>query len=108
MTCSNAASAINNNDRNENIMAEINEVAVGLASAKLRMPMMSVLCKFADHEDLSVKTAESAIVSGVLCEYHLQVNSPASPWAKFHSNLHGPEIGVLWNCVQPMGSKKLC
>ena len=81
-----------NNNNEEHTMLENDEVVVVSDAAKLRMPMMRVLCKSTEHEDLRVKIVEATIVSGVLHEHHPQVDSPANPWAKFHSNLREPEI----------------
>ena len=86
---------MSNNNSNEVAMVDNNEVVVASASAKLRTPMMRILCKSADHKGIMTKTAESTAAPGALCECHPQFDSPASPWAKFHSILCDPEIGAL-------------
>ena len=96
---------MNDNDRNKFVMVESNEAVVLSASTKLRIPMMRVSCKSADCEDLRIKIVESNVVSGILHEHHPQVDSPTNPWAKLHSKLHDPEIGVLRNCIPLTGKK---
>ena len=94
------------NDSSENTTVERNEAVVVLVSTKLIMPMISVLWKTEDHEDLRIKTVESAIVSGILCKHRPRIDSPASPWDELHSNLHDPEVRVLRNCISSTGNKK--
>ena len=95
-----------NNNSNEKIMVKSNEVVVTSASTKLRMLMMMVSYKSADYEDLMIKPLESSIVPGVLCEHRPQVDLPANPWDKLHSNLHEPETGALRHYILLTGNKK--
>ena len=71
--------AMNNGNINELIMLENDQVVVVSDSYKLRMPMMRVLCKHTDYEDLRNKIVEATIMSGVLCEHHPQVDFPTNP-----------------------------